>query len=70
MTIAKAHYAMCGSKQQTVYAAGSRGKCVLGSVTRQQSQAGFAWTLGHARDLPGKHKRLMVAGTFGMVRVQ
>ena len=41
-----------------VHAAGSRGKCVLGSVTRQQSQAGFAWTLGPSRDSPGKHNRL------------
>ena len=57
----EANHAMCGRKQPAVYATGSRGECVFGSVIRQQSQADFAWTLCRPRDLLGKHKRLMVA---------
>ena len=41
-----------------VHAAGSRGKSVPEYMTRQQSQAEFAWTLGPSRDSPGKHNRL------------
>ena len=41
-----------------VHAAGSRGKSVAEYMTRQQSQAAFAWTLGPSRDSPGKHNRL------------
>ena len=31
-------------------------------ATRQQSQADFAWSLCHARDLPGKHNKLSNTG--------
>ena len=46
---------VCDISINVVYAAGSRGESIEEDKTMQQSQADFAWTLCHARDLPVKH---------------